>query len=204
MKNLSYAINGILAVAIIVLFILFFTSKKDASENAPSLKFENDSTISLPIAYVNIDSVLTHYSYAKEASDALMKKTESSRASLNQKKKQIENEYVEFQRKLQNNAFINEERAQQEQIRIQKLAADLEQTAGRLDNELGMEQMKVNSQLADSVRICIREYNKKANYQIIMSNSGLDNILFAQDKYNITNEVIKLLNQRYASETAKP
>ena len=204
MKNLSYVINGMLAVAIIVLFILFFTSKKEGAESSPSLKFENDSTISLPIAYVNIDSVLTHYNYAKEASDALMKKTESSRASLNQKKKQIENEYVEFQRKLQNNAFINEERAQQEQIRIQKLAGELEQTAGRLDNELGMEQMKVNSQLADSVRICIKEFNKTANYQIIMSNSGLDNILFAQDKYNITNEVIKMLNSRYTTTTAKP
>lgn len=202
MKNLSYVINGILAVAIIILFILFFTSKSE-SHDSPSVKFENDSTISLPLAYVNIDSVLTNYNYAKEASDELMKKSESSRASLNQKQKQIENEYVEFQRKLQNNAFLTQERAQQEQTRIQKLAADLEQTAARMDNELAMEQMKINSQLADSVRLCIKEFNKTANYQIIFSNSGLDNILYAKEKYNITNEVINLLNKRHVSAPKK-
>lgn len=198
MKNYSYVINGILAVAIIVLFILFFTSKKDTAES-PSLKFENDSTVSLPIAYVNIDSVLIHYNYAKEASDALMKKTESSRASIAQKQKNLAAEQQEFNRKMQNNAFLSQERAEQEYARIQKLAADLEQTAARLDNELTMEQMKVNNQLADSVRICIKEFNKTANYQIIFSNSGLDNILYAKDHYNITNKVIDLLNKRHVS-----
>lgn len=198
MKNLSYVINGILAVAIIILFILFFTSKNE-SVDSRSVKFENDSTMALPLAYVNIDSVLTNYNYAKEASDELMKKSESSRASLNQKQKQIENEYREFQRKLQNNAFLTQERAQQEQSRIQKLAADLEQTAARMDNELAMDQMKINSQLADSVRLCIKEFNKTANYHIIFSNSGLDNILYAKEKYDITDEVTSLLNKRHVS-----
>ncbi|SHG29355.1 OmpH family outer membrane protein [Dysgonomonas macrotermitis] len=198
MKNLSYAINGVLAVAIIILFILFFTSKKDTTDT-PSLKFENDSTVSLPIAYVNIDSVLTHYNYAKEASDALMKKTESSRASISQKQKQVANEQQEFNRKLQNNAFLSQERAEQEYGRIQKLTADLEQMASRLDNELTMEQMKVNNQLADSVRTCIKEFNKTANYHIIFSNSGLDNILYAKDSYDITNKVVELLNKRHAA-----
>lgn len=198
MKNLSYAINGVLAVAIIILFILFFTSKKDNVET-PSLKFENDSTTSLPIAYVDIDSVLTHYNYAKESRDALMKKSESSRASIAQKQKQVATEQQEFNRKIQNNAFLSQERAEQEYGRIQKLTADLEQMATRLDNELTMEQLKVNNQLADSVKSCIKEFNKTANYHLIFSNSGLDNILFAKGKYNITNKVIELLNKRHTS-----
>lgn len=202
MKNLSYAINGVLAIAIIVLFILFFTSKKDTTD-APSLKFENDTTVTLPIAYVNIDSVLTHYNYAKEASDVLIKKTESSRATIAQKQKQLAAEQQEFQRKYQNNAFLSQERAEQEAHRIQKLGSDLEQTAARLDNELTMEQMKVNNQLADSVRVCIKEFNKTANYHVIFSNSGLDNILYAKEKYNITNKVIELLNNRHTASVKK-
>lgn len=198
MKNLSLVINGILAVAIIVLFILFFKSNNKNAE-APSLKFESDSTVALPIAYVNIDSVLTHYNYAKEASDALMKKTETSRASISQKQKNLAKEQQEFERKMQNNAFLSQERAEQEYARIQKLAEDLQQTAARLDNELTMEQMKVNNQLADSIRLCIKDYNKTANYQIIMSNSGLDNILYAKEKYNITDKVVDLLNSRHAA-----
>ena len=200
--HLSLVINGILAVAIIILFILFFKTKTN-SENVTSLKFENDTTVTLPIAYVNIDSVLTNYQYAKEASDALMKKTEASRASINQKQKQLVSEQQEFQRKYQNNAFLSQERAEQEAARIQKLGAELEQTAGRLDNELTMEQIRVNNQLADSVRLCIKEFNKTANYHIIFSNSGLDNVLYAKEKYNITNKVIEMLNARHAASPKK-
>lgn len=202
MKNLSLVINGILAVAIIILFILFFKTKSNP-ESVQSLKFENDTTVTLPIAYVNIDSVLTNYQYAKEASDALMKKTEASRASINQKQKQLVAEQQEFQRKYQNNAFLSQERAEQEAARIQKLGAELEQTAGRLDNELTMEQIRVNNQLADSVRLCIKEFNKTANYHIIFSNSGLDNVLYAKEKYDITDKVIALLNARHASTSKK-
>lgn len=201
MKNLSYLINGILAIAIIILFILFFNLKKNNANETPSVKFENDSTLTLPIAYVNIDSVLANYQYAKEASSTLMKKTESSRASISQRQKKVAAEYQEFQRKLQNNAFLSEDRAKQESERIQKMAADLDQMANRLDNELTMEQMKVNNQLADSVRTCIKEFNKGANYEIILSNSGLDNILFAKHKYDITKEVINLLNTRHTATT---
>jgi len=202
MKNLSYVINGILAIAIVILFILFFNLKKSTPETS-SLKFESDSTVTLPIAYVNIDSVLTNYQYAKEASDVLMKKTESSRATINNKQKQVASEYQEFQRKLQNNAFLTEERARQESERIQKMDSELSQLANRLDNELAMEQMKINNQLADSVRTCIKEFNKTANYEVIISNSGLDNILFAKPKYDITNKVIEILNQRHVSTVKK-
>lgn len=202
MKNLSYVINGILAIAIIILFILFFNTQKNTPEAAP-LTFQNDSSLTIPIAYVNIDSVLTKYEYAKEASDALMKKGESSRATISNKQKHVATESQEFQRKYQNNAFLSQERAEQEYQRIQKLATDLDQMAARLDNELTMEQIKVNNQLADSVRTCIKEYNKTANYEIIMSNSGLDNILYAKPKYDITNQIINMLNQRHISSAKK-
>lgn len=200
MKNLSYVINGVLAVAIVVLFILHFTSRSNSGSNNKSVVFEGiDSTATLPIAYVNVDSLLTNYNYAKDANNTLMSKVESSRASMTQRQKQLQAEQQEFQRKMQNNAFLDESRRDQEYQRIQKLAVDLEQTAARLDNELAMEQHKMNNQLTDSVKLCIDIYNKKANYQIIFTNTGLDNILFAKDKYDITDEVLSILNSRYTS-----
>lgn len=197
MKNLSYVINGILAVAVIILFILHFTSGNKTTANSALLKFESDTTVVLPIAYVDVDTLLTKYTYAKEIRDILLNKSESSKATLNEKQRKLAAEQQDFQRKAQNNAFISQDRAESEYQRIQKLGVDLEQTAARLDNELAMEQIKYNNQLADSVRICIAEFNKTANYQIIFSNSGLDNILNAGEKYNITNQVLAVLNSRY-------
>lgn len=201
MKNISYLINGVLAVAIIVLFILFFTSKNGGSSDAPSLTVGGgDSVALLPVAYVNIDSLLIEYNFAKDENDKLMRKMESSNATVNQKRRQLEQEAADFYKKIQNNAFLNEQRAQQEQQRIQKLESDLQQLMQRMNNDIGLEQQRVNEQIADSVRTGIEKYNATANYQIIYSNSGLNNILLAKDGYDITKDVLKLLNSRYTSE----
>lgn len=200
MKNISYVINAVMAVAIVVLFILFFTSKSNNQGAMSSVKFEGDSTMTLPLAYVDVDTLLAKYNYAIEVSSLLMSKSESSKVTINEKQRKLAVEQQEFQKKYQNNAFISQERAEQEYSRIQKLAQELEQTAARLEQDLAMEQLKYNNQLADSVRVCIKEYNKSANYQIIFSNSRMDNVLYAKDSYDITAQVLNLLNTRYVKK----
>ncbi|MDU1890077.1 MAG: OmpH family outer membrane protein [Dysgonomonas sp.] len=204
MKNISYAINGVLAVAIIVLFILFFTSNTKNTDDTTTPQFsKGDSVSMLPVAYVNMDSLLRNYNLAKDANEKLMKKYNSSNATLQSKQRQFENEVVDFQRKVQNNAFLSQERAQQEQARIQKLEQSLHATAQKLEEEYLIEQNKMNAQVTDSVRTCLKAYNKTANYHVIFNNVGLDNVLLAKDGYDITNDVIKLLNNRYKPEPAK-
>lgn len=202
MKNISYVINGILAIAIIVLFVLFFTSKSDTTKDEAVLQSpKNDSIPTLPIAYVNIDSLLQNYNYAKDMTTHLMKKFNTANNTMAQKQKQFEAEVVDFQRKAQQNAFISQERAEQEQKRLEKLDRDLQQMAQRLQTDLGTEQQKVNSQIADSVRLCLKEYNQKANYEIIFSNNSLDNVLIARDAYDITDEILTILNSRYKADS---
>jgi outer membrane protein len=204
MKNISYIINGVLALAIIVLFILFFTNKGNAGNDGTSLRFaEGDSTGVLPIAYVNVDSLLINYNYAKDANDALMAKYNSSNAALTQKQRQLENEAAEFQRKIQNNAFLSQERAQQEAARIQKMESDFHAMAQKLQEDYILEQQKVSSQMGDSLRACLKEINKTANYHVIFTNNGMDNILLAKDSYDITQKVIDILNSRYKPEASK-
>ena len=124
-----YIINGVLAVGLIVLYILFFTSQP-SSDQKMQIRFNpGDSTFILPVAYVNIDSLLTNYNFAKDLNEALMRKEESSRATLNQKETQLNAAAQEFQRKLQNNAFLSQERAEQEQQRILKMQQEYQQTA---------------------------------------------------------------------------
>lgn len=206
MKNVSYIINGVLAVAIIILFILFFTSNKKSTteDSSSSLKFtEGGDSIMLPLAYINVDSIYLNYNFAKDANDALMKRYNSSSATMTQKQRQLEAEYADFQRKRDNNIFLSQERAQQEMVRIQKLETDLHALAQKFQEEYAREQQKMNGQIADSVRLCLKEFNKKANYQIIFSNAGLDNILLAKDSYDITEKIIKILNSRYKPEASK-
>lgn len=201
MKN-NYVISGVLAAALIVLYILHFTSKSKNSTGGVQYEFSAGDSVALPIAYINVDSLLMNYNYAKDLNEALMRMEESSRASLTQKERQVEAAAQEFQRKLQNNAFLTQKRAEEEQSRIQKMGDEYQRMAQQLGNELGLEQQKLNIQLSDSISSALEDFNKNKNFEIIMSNTASDNILLAHPKYDITSEVIVFLNKRYGPATS--
>ncbi|HBU45009.1 MAG TPA: hypothetical protein DEB36_04505 [Porphyromonadaceae bacterium] len=203
-NNNAYILGAILAVAILILYVLHFTSApgKSGARKGDLITKMNDSSVTLPVAYVNVDSLLMNYNFAKDLNEALMRTEESSRASLTQKERQLNAAAQEFQRKLQNNAFLSQERAEQEQQRILRMQQEYQQMAERLGQEFALEQQKLNMELSDTVKVRLVEFNKDKGYQIIYSNTGSDNILFADDKYDITKEVTEFLNKKYGPATS--
>jgi outer membrane protein len=200
MKNLSLILNAVLAIAVIVLFVKVFSN----NPKSPSEKsfFKNDSLNAglLPIAYINVDSLLLNYQFAKEANESLIKKQEDSRLSINTKARQLQTEMGEFQRKLEANAFLSRERAEQEQSRLLKRQEDLRELDGQLSQQLMQVQQKMSEQLRDTINSFLKEYNKDQKYQLILSNTSSDNILYATEGLDITPEITDLLNKRYAAK----
>ena len=200
MKNLSLILNAVLAIAVIVLFVKVFSNNpKSPSEKA---FYKNDSLNAglLPIAYINVDSLLLNYQFAKEANESLIKKQEDSRLSINTKARQLQTEMSEFQRKLEANAFLSRERAEQEQSRLLKRQEDLRELDGQLSQQLMQVQQKMSEQLRDTINSFLKEYNKDQKYQLILSNTSSDNILYATEGLDITPEITDLLNKRYATK----
>ncbi len=202
MKN-NYIISGILAVAIIILFVLHFTGNKPS--NTGSVSVTGDSLhADLPIAYINMDSLLNNYNYYKDLSEIVLRKAESSRASLNQKANALQAEFAEFQKKLDNNAFLSRERAEQEHNRLLKKQAEMQQMAARMEGEFAAEQQKMNEQLRDTIMTNLRLYNKEKKYQIIYGNMRETmTVLIADESYNITSEVLEFLNKKYVPAEKK-
>ncbi len=197
-KNLSLIINLVLLIAVGVLFILVIGNKKAC--NSANTSLANDSTkqnITLPIAYLNVDSLLLNYEFAKVSNEALIKKQENSRLTLNTKAKQLQREMEDFQRKLQAQAFLSRERAEKAQANIVKKQQKLQRTEARLTQQLMQEQQKMSEQLRDTINNFLKIYNKDKKFEVIISNTANDNILLANKKYDITKEVIKALNKRY-------
>ena len=200
MKNLSLIINDVLSVAVIVLFVLVLGNKSNSVANQSVTGKNQVTSGKLPIAYVNVDSLLLHYEFAKESNESLIKKQEDSRLKINTLARQLQNEMGDFQRKLENNAFLSRDRAQQEQTRLQKKQQDLQELDGSLSKQLVQVQQKMSEQLRDTINNFMKEYNKDHKYQLIISNTSSDNILYAEKTYDITAEVTKLLNERYTAK----
>ena len=207
MNKTSIIVESILGAAVVALFILFFTVNPWAKKSSNN-EVEAQGEL-LPIAVVNTDSILLHYTLAVEASDKLQAQYEEAMVKLDTKAKAFQKEYetfqqdvLNFQKKVEANAFLSRERAESEQARLQKkeqqLMAkqqELENLRQKLSADFMAQQSELTQQLQDSVQAYLREMNADGHLHLILNDAVLMNKVAG---YDITDEVIEALNARYA------
>ena len=198
--NFNTIVLSVLCMAVIVLYILHFSSR-EKTPNKAVLQKNNPTKIplsdSFPIAYVNVDTLLMNYQFAKEVNEELLKKQEKFRSDISRRQQQLQQDAIAFQKKYESGGFLTKESFEQEQTRLMKKEQELQDMDRRLTQELYGEQQKMNSQLRDTINTFFKLYNQGKHYKIIFSDTGNDNIFYAEDYLNITSDVIEQLNARY-------
>ena len=201
MKKTNFILNGFLALAIGLMFAQCAGNNNASTTSAPAAGATGSSN--MKIAFVEIDSLLTKYNFWNDLTEQMIKKEENTRTTLNEKGKKLEKEAAEFQRKYENNGFISPERAQQEYQRIQKQQQELEALQQKLMNDLAAENQKNSLELRDSINSFLKVYNQTKGYDLIISNTAFDNLLYGNPAYNITDEIVEGLNARYNPSVKK-
>ncbi len=157
----------------------------------------------LKIAYVLIDTLTSQYEYYKDAADNFQKKQANAEATINEKGRNFSAQVQEFQRKVQSNA-ITQQQYESEQARLQKLQQDIDGLQARLSNSLQEEYQKEMSALTDTIKNFIASYAKEKGFDFVLcKSSGIDNVLYGAPQYDVTDEVVKALNKRYAKSSEK-
>lgn len=192
-KNYFFAV-------IVMAFAMIVTScnnsSKDKKEALANVSEKSGKGVS--IAFVDLDSLMAHYQYYLDCSGLLEKKSASINATLNNKGVALQKEMAEFQDKIQKKT-ITEEQAVKIQTNLQNKQAQIQTLQQNLTEEFQKEQAKYNEALHDSVDNFLKSYNKTAGYTFILARSN-DNILLADPKCDITNDVIEGLNKRYKAK----
>lgn len=201
MRRMKYILNGFLALAMVLMFAQCTENKTNESSNAAPAAV--GGPVNMKIAYVEIDSLLTKYRFWNDLNEMMIQKEENIRTTLNEKAKELDKEMREFQRKLENNGFASRERAEQENMRIAQKQRDLQQLQEKLTSELQTENQKNSLQLRDSINSFLKIYNEDKGYSLIISNTGFDNLLYADQAFNITSEIVEGLNARYTPAAKK-
>ena len=202
MKTMKYILKGFLGMALALLFVQC-TPQNNATTTETAAPNAGVNPAILKFAYVEIDSLLSKYRFCTDLNEMMIRKEENIRTTLNEKAKKLDAAMREFQRKLENNGFLSEESAKQQQARLIKQQQDLQALQEKLGKELADENLKNNLQLRDSINSFIKIYNQSKGYSFIFSNSGFDNLLYGDQKYNITQEIVDGLNARYTSAPQK-
>ena len=175
--------------------------KKEAPKGAAVVVANQESavkTVDNNIAYVEVDSLLTQYEYCIKEKAILEAKSKQYEAQIKAKMVQLQKATADFQQKVQSGAFTSQ--AQGEAVpflvRLQQEGAKLQQEA---QQKMLKAQEKFNKTLRDSVQSFLKDYNKDMHFDMILSKQG-DNVLYANDKLDITKEVVNGMNKRYQSK----
>ncbi len=189
MKNSFFALTIAAVAATVFASCNNAPKENDTAADAPAAPAE------LKIAYVEVDSVMSQYVFAKESQEALQKKAQNIQNTLASKQQALEAAATKLQQDYQANA-LTQDMAQTRQAAIQRQSNDLQALNQRLTNEFQAETDRFNAALSDSIQHYLAAYNKDKKYSLILTKVG-DNILFADKKLDITKEVIAGLNKAY-------
>lgn len=187
-------------IAIVTLTAFAFIACNNQPKQNDTVASKNETTTTpasdnQKVAYVEIDSIMSQYTYWKDVTKIIKAKEANIQRTLAGKQKAIQAAAANFQQNVQANKYTQVQ-AQQIQASIQKQARDADALQQRLGAEYQNEVAKYNKALSDSVHNYLKEYNKDKKFAIILAKSG-DNILYADPAYNITDDVIKGMNQAY-------
>lgn len=187
-------------IAIVTLTAFAFIACNNQPKQNDTVTSKNETTTTpasdnQKVAYVEIDSIMSQYTYWKDVTKIIKAKEANIQRTLAGKQKAIQAAAANFQQNVQANKYTQVQ-AQQIQASIQKQAQDADALQQRLGAEYQNEVAKYNKALSDSVHNYLKEYNKDKKFAIILAKSG-DNILYADPAYNITDDVIKGMNQAY-------
>jgi outer membrane protein len=190
MKSTTSVINGILAVAIIVLFVLHFNNKSTPSIPA---SVKNGSG---QIAYFEIDSIQNNYEFFKEVKAALQSKVQQHSTSLAYLKNEYDAKFQDLQKDSQTLTPAEVEIRRQELLKLGKNYAEKEQ---QLAEEMQEESNKRMQEIKKKVEEYLAVYNKDKKFAYIISNNP--DLIFYKDTANdITADIIKGLNEAYKNK----
>jgi outer membrane protein len=195
-KNLSIVLNVVLSVAVIILYILYFTGKSGISEST-SADGGSVSPSELSIAYVNSDSLLTNYDFFKDLEKKFMDKREKLNKEYQNRAEGLQREISNFQ-STAGNMTISQARAVEEDLRNKQ--QNLMMYQEQLGQQLMQEESVMNADLYDKVSDYLQEYGKNKNLQIVLTYTKGSGVLYANEGLDITKEVIVGLNDAYQLE----
>jgi outer membrane protein len=194
-KNLSLTLNVVLLVAVAVLYYLHFSGRKaPAALVAGTVAAAGKDQTTNQYAYVNVDSLLTKYDYFKVTRTQLEDRRKKLETEIAGRTRSLENEVVSAQRKANTMTL---EQAQLTEQNLRRKEQELMRYQNDAARQLAEEEQKKNEELINNISLYLKKHTEDKPYKIVFGYSKGGGILYATDSLDITQEVLKGLNQDY-------
>lgn len=158
---------------------------------------QSATTKEMKTAYVDTSKLLEEYKEAKDIEAKYKAKSQQMGKELEAEVAKFKVEATNFQKNAQSNG---PEWAQVNGARLQKKEQELSYAQNAMLQQLQQESGVEMDTLVSKVKKFIKTYGKEKGYSYVFGTGEAVSILYAEEKFDITKEIIKQLNDKYNSE----
>lgn len=195
MRHLATFISILALIGVAVLFYLYFAEEKRSVKPASNTvqQEKNDFTI----AYFDIDSLQEKYEYFKDVSDKIKAREATVTSQLNSLQDSYQKRLKVLQEKGPTMTQAEGEAAQREYAEMQQ---KYQQRQMAMEQDLKKQQIDLMTDVRNKIENYLKEYNREKGYAFILSYEPGFMLYYRDSLYDITNDVIQGLNERYNKE----
>lgn len=147
-------------------------------------------------AYIDTSELMKEYTEAKDLEAKYKAQSEEKGRQLEAEINRFKQDAANFQSQAQANG---QEWAQKRGAELQKREQQLGYAQQALAQELQQSSGKEMDSLVSGVKKFIKNYGKEKGYDYIYGTGDAASVLYAKEKYDITKDIIKALNDKYKS-----
>ncbi|MFY0482483.1 OmpH family outer membrane protein [Flavobacterium sp. PLA-1-15] len=151
-------------------------------------------------AYIDTAKLMEEYTEAKDVTEKYKAKSDEAAKKLEVQEANFKADAAYFEKNAQANG---QAWAQQKGAELQQRQQQLQYAAQTMAQQLQGSHATEMDTLVKNVKKFIKDYGKEKGYDYLYGTGETASVLYAKDNYDITNEVIKLLNEKYASSAKK-
>jgi len=190
--NLNLIISIVLGVLVIVLFILHFTGGKSNSQIVTAATTASSGKI----AFINSDSILSQYAMAKEIKAQLEDKVKKVQSELATREASFQKRVKDFQDKMQAKS-VTQEQAQKTNDQLTQEKQSLDGLSNQYQQLIAQQQQELTIALHDTITNFLKRFNKDVKFDYILNFRNGGDLLFQNPGLDITDVVLKGLNEDY-------
>jgi outer membrane protein len=184
-----------LLFAISALTFVFVSGKKGNKKDLPDI-----SSGKVTIAWINTDTIWAQYAFVADMKTQLAAYEKNLQDKYAGMVSAFQKEYDDYLKKGTSNQLTLDQQKKKEE-ELAKKQQSIQEMDAQLSQQLVEEKTARNMEVHDSIVNFIARFNKDQKYTFIMERSYGGGILWANDAYEITDDVLKGLNKAY--ETVK-
>jgi outer membrane protein len=190
--KVHWVIEGVLAAAVIALFILHF-----AGGNKKATVVQKPVEVGTgEVVFVNIDSVNENYEMIKILKDTLGAEQQNQELVFANRQKALENKTANCERNYSSGS-LTPQQAQYAQQSLQEESARLQKDYSSFLEDFQARYAAALEQMADSLNAAARRVNANYNASYIFTYQNGGQLLYADPAHDITVEVLDELNKSF-------